>query len=133
MAETCYMIAWITATTGALWDMKSGRIPNQINLILLAAALTAAALSGLFIFSFALAGLAFFSILLVHLVLGGFGGGDMKMIPGLAALTGSFPALLLAGALSFGIPTILAIFLRKKNIKMGPYMVLGSYVAISAL
>tara|TARA_B100000929_G_scaffold271012_1_gene241608 strand:- start:586 stop:969 length:384 start_codon:yes stop_codon:yes gene_type:complete len=127
------MIAWVSATIGALWDMKSGRIPNQVNLLLLAAALTAATLSGTFVFSFALAGLAFFSIFLIHLVLGGFGGGDMKMIPGLAALTGNFSTLLLAGALSFGIPTILAIFLRKKNIRMGPYMVLGSYAAISAL
>ena len=133
MAETCYMIAWVTATTGALWDMKSGRIPNQVNLLLLAAALTAATLSGTFVFSFALAGLAFFSIFLIHLVLGGFGGGDLKMIPGLAALTGGFSTLLLAGALSFGIPTLLAVFLRKKNIRMGPYMVLGTYVAILTL
>jgi prepilin peptidase CpaA len=76
--------------TAAWWDVTAGRIPNQLTMAGLAAALILRAPLGVERFLEGLAGLGLaFGIALVLYALRAIGGGDVKLLAGVGAFLGS--------------------------------------------
>ena len=132
-------LAWISILLGcaaAIDDLRRRAISNWISVTGLAAGLVYHALGhGFRGLALAAAGAAIgFAIFLVLYLMGGMGGGDVKLMAAFGALLG--PAGILTAALLTAIigGMVAAVTLmadrRKRDIPYGPAIVLGSWLAL---
>jgi leader peptidase (prepilin peptidase)/N-methyltransferase len=135
VVEASYLIlagAWACAIAATIWDIKKGIIPNKVTFPLFVLALLIGAKNGNWSDPLIYGAASFAVLLIFRKLFRGVGGGDVKLAAGLGALLG-FPQILLAGALAFTIAPIFAGIARQHEIKMAPYMVGSSFVALWAL
>jgi len=139
-------ITYFAATTIPLmiYDLRERRLPNKITLPGVAVALVSLALTmewSRFLIALGISALLFLVGTLIS-VRGWIGMGDVKLFTGLSMLLAWFdPALVWQASLwAFGIATafVLVGFLAKKmtarsTIALGPYLLIGFWVAISPL
>ena len=132
-------LAWISIVLGgaaAIDDLRRRAISNWISVTGLAAGLIYHAVKyGLRGLALSAAGAAIgFAIFLVVYLMGGMGGGDLKLMAAFGALLG--PAGILTAALLTAIiggvmaAASLMINRRKRTIPYGPAIVLGSWLAL---
>jgi leader peptidase (prepilin peptidase)/N-methyltransferase len=127
-----------------IYDLRERRLPNKITLPGVAVALVSLALTmewSRFLIALGISALLFLVGTLIS-VRGWIGMGDVKLFTGLSMLLAWFdPALVWQASLwAFGIATafVLVGFLAKKmtarsTIALGPYLLIGFWVAISPL
>jgi prepilin peptidase CpaA len=103
-------VALAASLVAAVWDARTGRIPNLLTLPLIAFALVASAVSGLQAALLSISGLgvcALVPVLLYRISQGrGIGGGDVKLFAALGALLGPVKGL----EVEFGAFVVLACF-----------------------
>lgn len=131
-SQLIYIGVLVIAALGAIWDIKTQTIPNKVTIPLMGLASLAALISGGFMIALATGAAIFIVFLICRRLSADIGGGDVKMAVGLGILVGP-TTFLLAGALMFTSAAISSLIIRQKIIKMGPYMVGATYVAIWAL
>ncbi|MDO4631616.1 MAG: prepilin peptidase [Corynebacterium sp.] len=112
------------------WDIKYRRLPDNLTMPALCCVIM---LAGRFHLSALLGGVVWFLLyLLIAHVVGGIGGGDIKLAPTLGIVIGAagvwpvFAAILLAQMLSI----MGAVILRQKKIPHGPAMILSTVVIL---
>ena len=134
MAQASHLIfigVLVLAAWGAIWDIKTQTIPNKITIPLITLASLAALMGEASMIALTPGGAIFIVFLICRRLSADIGGGDVKMAVGLGILVGPM-TFLLAGALMFTSAAISSLIIRQKIIKMGPYMVGATYVAIWA-
>ena len=134
MAQASHLIfigVLVLAAWGAIWDIKTQTIPNKITIPLITLASLAALMGEASMIALTTGGAIFIVFLICRRLSADIGGGDGKMAVGLGILVGPM-TFLLAGALMFTSAAISSLIIRQKIIKMGPYMVGATYVAIWA-
>jgi prepilin peptidase CpaA len=114
-------IALILACTAAAWfDVRERRIPNALTLGALAVAIIIRATAGIEVVGAGLLGaLVGFSVALPFFLVGGLGGGDLKLIAAIGAFLGPgrlFFALLIT-ALVGGVMAVTTIIRRKAGLE----------------
>jgi prepilin peptidase CpaA len=132
-------LAWTTIAIGALAvfdDLSRRAVSNWISGSALAAGLVLNFLArGFYGAGMAAAGAALgFALLLVFYLMGGLGGGDLKLMAGLGALLGPSAVLTAAvlGAIVGAFMAVASIFFRRSQraIPYAPALVLGAWMAL---
>ena len=122
-------LALVFAGVAALFDLRSREIPNWIaaSLLVCAAVGTAAGLSGVTWSGFVLGALIGLAVTVPIFAVGGFGGGDVKLVVALGAALGPIPLLaaLFWVAMCGGVLAVVAILRGRRDLAYAPAIAMG--------